>query len=352
MGNIVRPKAKTKFNELPPELIKQILLFIVSPIANFQRKLKSAFVVLHLNKYFLNMRYHEYIVAILNDDTLYIGKTPPYRLPTAVVTGVKMIIKPKCNITMEMFSGIPDFEIAGEHCPFFLKQLTADISSTDCQIKSLNFFVHCGSTDYIQLFDAVSTNKSLTRLSIRCNTIPHLELYKLPENITALNLSFSQIGDRVAMVIADVLKRNNLIKLDLLCNRIKNAGAIAIAGALMRNTSLTNLCLFDNIIGNAGATAIAQALKVNNNLMVLDLESNIISNYGAVHIAGMLMANTTLHSIYLRGNDIGNLGLLAIYYAVKVNIYLKHFRVSFDNATNHTISDNFCKLLKKKRIYS
>jgi hypothetical protein len=57
------------------------------------------------------------------------------------------------------------------------------------------------------------------------------------------------------------------------CNGIGAEGALALAGALKINTSLTKLLLMDNGIGNDGASALADALKVNTSVTDLNLNN-------------------------------------------------------------------------------
>ena len=85
-------------------------------------------------------------------------------------------------------------------------------------------------------------------------------------------------------------------------HNIGDAGAIALAGALEKNTVLTTLYIGGNNIGDAGAAALAGALKKNTVLTWLRLSSNNIGNAGAAALSGALEKNTVLTTLELQRN--------------------------------------------------
>ena len=78
--------------------------------------------------------------------------------------------------------------------------------------------------------------------------------------------------------------------------------AVAVAGALERNTTLMTLNLRDNGLGEAGGAAVAGALERNTTLTTLDLGSHRLGEAGGAAVAGALERNTTLTTL-----DLGNL---------------------------------------------
>ena len=68
--------------------------------------------------------------------------------------------------------------------------------------------------------------------------------------------------------------------LDLVNNYIKVAGALEIANALAKNTTLVSINLGYNSIKDDGAIAIAKALETNTTLASIDLRSNGIKENG------------------------------------------------------------------------
>jgi len=63
------------------------------------------------------------------------------------------------------------------------------------------------------------------------------------------------------------------------------------------------LYLDDNYIGCEGAVAIAKALKKNTTLQTLYLDDDYIGCEGAMAIAKALETNTTLQKLSLHGHD-------------------------------------------------
>ena len=113
---------------------------------------------------------------------------------------------------------------------------------------------------------------------------------------TSFDLSNENLGDKVAIVIAEALKINGTIaKLYLASNQIDAEGAKALAEALKINKTLTQLYLSYNQIDNEGAQAIAKALKDNKTLTTLFLGVNKIGNEGAQALAEALKDNKTLN---------------------------------------------------------
>ena len=110
--------------------------------------------------------------------------------------------------------------------------------------------------------------------------------------------------------LASVLKDHSKCTLTMLylqdCH-ISSEGAVKLATALYKNTTLNALHLNINSIGEhvEGVTAVAKMLVENKTLTWLDLQDGHISSEGAVELAAALCKNSTLKHLYLDHNPIG-----------------------------------------------
>ena len=118
-----------------------------------------------------------------------------------------------------------------------------------------------------------------------------------------LALNFQKIGATGALRLADALSRNSSVtEVNLLDNVIGDVGASCLAAALRHQPYIRALYLFDNQIGDDGASALANALTHNSTLTTLDLMCNRISDTGAESFIRALTLNSTLTEINLGGN--------------------------------------------------
>jgi len=150
----------------------------------------------------------------------------------------------------------------------------------------------------------------------------------------SLNLAGNYISDKGAIALAAALSKcSSLSLLNLSNNQVHAEGAKAIAraicdGALGR--SLRSLSLFGNHVGPEGAAALAVALtplpankSFGQALTTLDLYANNVKDGGAKALASMLETNTTLTSLNLRDNRLGPDGAYSLADALKVNATLR-----------------------------
>eukprot|EP00913_Durusdinium_trenchii_P025810 g24224.t1 len=91
-----------------------------------------------------------------------------------------------------------------------------------------------------------------------------------------------------------------------------DAGAGAVANALVQHPTLREVQLQINGIGDRGATALASALESNDVLEELRLDFNKIRSRGAVALAEALRSNDTLRRLEIRFNPIGAQGVRAL----------------------------------------
>lgn len=207
-----------------------------------------------------------------------------------------------------------------------------------------------GESGASALARALRTNCSLTYLNLGYNAIGETGAAAIGEalqsncNLTHLYLTKNKIGDRGAEALAKALQSERtftqfnqleqsfiedsgvaelhfaLVKaihgscsirvtcLDLSKNNICCSGGIALANALLSNSTLERLGLNSNKIACSGAEALAKALQSNGTLAHLDLQGNKIGDSGATEFAEALNKNYTLTFLGLSSNPIGELG--------------------------------------------
>lgn len=83
-------------------------------------------------------------------------------------------------------------------------------------------------------------------------------------------------------------------------------GALAIATMLKSNNTLTSLYLHDNYIKNEGLVALATALMVNTTLQLLNINNSCrMKLSGGASLAELLKINTSLTQLYIQESDLG-----------------------------------------------
>lgn len=207
-----------------------------------------------------------------------------------------------------------------------------------------------GESGASALARALRTNCSLTYLNLGYNAIGETGAAAIGEalqsncNLTHLYLTKNKIGDRGAEALAKALQSERtftqfnqleqsfiedsgvaelhftlvkaihgscsirVTRLVLNENNICCSGAIALANALLSNSTLERLGLNSNKIACSGAEALAKALQSNGTLARLDLQGNKIGDSGATEFAEALNKNYTLTYLDLSSNLIGELG--------------------------------------------
>jgi hypothetical protein len=114
-----------------------------------------------------------------------------------------------------------------------------------------------------------------------------------------------RIRDQGAANIAQYLEDNASLKvLDLRANDISIAGAEALAILLMKGgCALSKLNLSNNKIQDQGAQALGVALRTCRTLVDLDVRNNRINNTGLLAIADAMMVNTSMQRLQVFGNE-------------------------------------------------
>ena len=185
------------------------------------------------------------------------------------------------------------------------------------------------------VFQVLSRNTTLTYLNLSGNIIhdfyaPPLRVFFV--SLTHLNLSDTNIDDRVFYFLVSFLSRNTtLTHLNLSHNSIDDGGAFRLSEALSENTTWTDLNLSHNGIDDGGALHLSGALSENTTLTDLNLSHNDIDDGGALHLSGALSKNTTLTHLNLSHNGIDYGGALHLSWALSNNTTLTHLNLSHNS---------------------
>ena len=184
-------------------------------------------------------------------------------------------------------------------------------------VKQLRLYnTGIGEPDCEALCELLKSSHSLQHLHIFHNNLSSESVASIitglshNSSLTTLNISHSHFSMTNVDSLASVLKDHSkctLTVLVLLDCHISCEGAVELAAALCKNTTLNDLNLNYNSIGEhvEGATAVAKMLVENKTLTRLDLQDCHISSEGAVELAAALCKNTTLKRLDLDHNPIG-----------------------------------------------
>ena len=122
--------------------------------------------------------------------------------------------------------------------------------------------------------------------------------------LTTLDIGLNSIDDAGASALAEALLENiTLTTLNIPVNNIREDGARALATALQQNATLTTLNISGNRIGDDGVCALAGALRQNRTLAVLDLSNQYISDAGLHALADAIRQNGMIHTIELGNHN-------------------------------------------------
>ena len=194
-------------------------------------------------------------------------------------------------------------EVIKALCGSGVKQLwlyNTDIEGTDCE----------------SLCELLKSSHSLQHLDIQYNNLSSESVASIitglshNSSLTILDISYSHFSMANVNSLASVLKDNSKCTLTMLylqdCH-INSEGAVELAAALYKNTTLKYLNLNHNPIGEhvEGVTAVVEIFIKNKTLTVFYLQDCHISSEGAVELAAALCKNSTLKDLNLNHNPIG-----------------------------------------------
>jgi hypothetical protein len=159
--------------------------------------------------------------------------------------------------------------------------------------------------DVHQLSLSLAKNHSLKKLNLNGNSITSIGLASIltaldgNSNLIELNVAGNSIDDDGCLSLVWFLARNkSLTCLCLLGNSITDFGAIQLS-TVLPHLHLTSLYLYMNLIRDKGAIAIAAALTKNSSIETLWLDHNLISLRGTQEVVQNLLNNRSLTALEL-----------------------------------------------------
>jgi hypothetical protein len=112
--------------------------------------------------------------------------------------------------------------------------------------------------------------------------------------------AYTHTGEEGTLAIARALLHNSSLQdLDLSNNRVGDCGGEAIAHALISNGTLRDLKLSNNILGTRGASAVAMALCTNSSLRCLDLSTVQLCEQTYTSLSKAVDTNKMLRTLIL-----------------------------------------------------
>ena len=235
--------------------------------------------------------------------------------------------------------------IGGPDCEALSELLRSTHSLERLHIDQNNL----SSESVASIITGLSHNNSLRTLNIsgsHFSTANRLHLSSLLREhskctLTSLRLRDCHISSEGAVELATALCKNTTLReLSLSGNPIGEhvEGVTAVAAMLVENNSLTGLGLEDCHISGQGAGELAAALCKNSTLQDLDLDRNPIGVEGASSMSDMLQHNTSLTQLYICDDSVGEEGVHQLMNSIKYNQTLNHLRLQ--GSTNPESSDH------------
>ena len=212
------------------------------------------------------------------------------------------------------------------------------------EVKQLLLYkVGIGGQDCEALSELLRSTPSLEWLHIGQNNLSSESVTNVMTGLShnnslrKLSISESHFSLRNTQHLSSLLREHSkcaLTSLRLRDCHISSEGAVELATALCKNTTLRELNLSGNAIGEPveGVTAIATMLAENKSLTWLELEDCHISGQGAGELAAALCKNSTLQDLDLNFNPIGVEGVSKMSEMVQQNTSLTRLRILCDNS--------------------
>ena len=217
-----------------------------------------------------------------------------------------------------------------------------EIGEPDCEVlcellkssHSFQFLIisnnNLSSASVASIITGLSHNSSLTYLVISNSHFSMANVDSLASvlkdhskcTLTELELADCHISSEGAVKLAAALCKNTTLKhLNLSCNPIGEdvEGVTGVARMLAENKTLTKLKLQECHISSKGAVELAAALCKNSTLKYLYLDHNPIGVEGASSMSDMLQNNTSLEELYLRDDSVGEEGVHQLINSLKHN---------------------------------
>ena len=250
--------------------------------------------------------------------------------------GVYCTIIRHCHVNKLMLCGDEGMEEYIEEIVYSLKTNAKLQSLTLCNIKTTGLFIipHLiTNTDLKEL--NVSWRNKVTTIVCGKLILSTLDYKKATSSKRPFTLFTENVNEIVLCLIASVLYKLTMQKLNLSCNNITNEGAIIISEFLKNNNTLKELNLSQNEVNSNGMIKLSKCIKNIIPLEHIDFSGNKSSPWGAYstiirhchvnnlvlcgdegmkeyveEITNSLQSNTTLQSLTLC--KIGRIGVQSI----------------------------------------
>ena len=152
------------------------------------------------------------------------------------------------------------------------------------------------------------------------------ELLKSSHSLQELDIGLNNLSsENVASIITGLSHNSSLTQLDIRNSHFSMANVNSLASILKDHSkcTLTWLDLRDCHISSEGAVELAAALCKNSTLKHLNLDDNPIGVEGASSMSDMLQHNTSLEALHLCDDSVGEEGVHQLINSVKHNQTLK-----------------------------
>ena len=175
-------------------------------------------------------------------------------------------------------------------------------------VKQLSLYnTGIGEPDCEALCELLKSSHSLQHLHIDQNNLSSESVAIITgishnSSLTILDISNSHFSMANVDSLASVLKDHSkctLTKLDLQDCHISSEGAVELAAALCKNTTLKHLHLSRNPIGVEGASSMSDMLQHNTSLEYLHLCDDSVGEEGVHQLINSLKHNQTLRILWL-----------------------------------------------------
>ena len=215
--------------------------------------------------------------------------------------------------SLTKFSTIRKLDLCATDIGFEDCKALSELLASSKSIQVLDIGSNELSPDSIQLIvDGLSHNTSLEKLKIHNTSLSSENLLHL-SSVLRVNSSLKKldtrdynnrffhnpIGSEGAAAFADMLATNkSLTKLVISGCRIQGEGAVCLAKAMEKNSTVRELCICSSI-GSEGIVAFACMLNKNQCLKRLELNDDSVGVEGALELIESLKHNTTLEKLEL-----------------------------------------------------
>ena len=161
----------------------------------------------------------------------------------------------------------------------------------------------------------IDASRNLKVLDVSNNHL-HVVDADLFINLYATDVSLLQDlhkASKGAILVAEAISKNtSLQELDISYNDIQDYGSIAIGKQLKFNKTMEHLNMSANRITNKGLQCIAETLYVGTGLCKVNISYNRITYEGVVILLDHVQVNTTLKTLWITHNNITKTGFTCI----------------------------------------